>query len=263
MNGKTITFITLAGGGIALLLAIFTFNVVAISITSVLLFLTFILWKYGYVVMPSVFKMIGLSERFGQYEIPPSQDIIVKKSGQDYYASVFYVAIIPESITEMNTEQRGLFAEYFERAISSVKSIVKFSVLVRNINLSDAIDEIKAKRSWCETKRAQLVASNDSTKEADVMRLNREITMWNRQLERLTSGEKPMEVVCYMMTTAKGTTKEEAIIRAKSQGNEVKSVVGNALNVEVHQLIGEDMKRIFEWETFIPASETEFSNIAL
>ena len=68
MNGKTITFITLAGGGIALLLAIFTFNVVAISVTSVLLFLTFILWKYGYVVMPSVFKVIGLSERFGQYE---------------------------------------------------------------------------------------------------------------------------------------------------------------------------------------------------
>ncbi len=261
LDGRYIILITLSGGILALLLAIVSSNVIAIITSSLLLTLSFVLWKYGYIFMPSVFKTLNISERIGDYEIPPSHDVIVKKVGSNYYATVYYTAQIPESITEMDRDERGLFIEYFERAITSVKSIVKFAVLVRNIDLSEAIDEIKAKRSWCETKKAHLQASDDPTKEADIARLEREIAMWNRQLERLTSGEKPMEVVCYMMTTAKGATKEEAILKARAQGKEVQSVVGNALNVEVRKVVGEDIKRLLEWEYFIPVDENEFKMI--
>ena len=261
LTSKRISMFVLFGGGIALLISIFTMNPIVIVVCAIALLLSLLLWKYGYIVMPAIFKMARIVEVRGEYEIPPSQNCIIKKVGNNYFASMFLGAKITESVTEKSKDEKLVFVEYFERAISSVKSIAKFSVIVHNVDMSEAIDEIKAKRSWCETKKAQLLASEDKNKEAEIARLDREIIMWNRQLERLSSGEKPMEVVSYIMTTAKGLSRDEAINKAKAQALEIKSVVSNALNVEVFNLFGEDMKKCFEWEFFVPSSSSEFKDV--
>jgi hypothetical protein len=77
----------------------------------------------------------------------------------------------------------------------------------------------------------------------------------------LRGGEKPVEVICYLMTTADGASKEEAVGRAKSQAREVRSAMGNALNAEVVPLAGEDMLKCFEWERILPASQEEFGDL--
>ena len=192
LTSKRVSTFVLFGGGIALLISIFTMNLIAIIVCAFALTLSLLLWKYGFIVMPMVFKLAKVVEVRGDYEIPPSQNCVIKKIGNNYYASMFLGAKITESITEKNKDEKTTFVEYFERAISSVKSIAKFSVIVHNIDMSEAIDEIKAKRSWCETKKSQVLGSDDKNKEADAARLEREIIMWNRQLERLSSGEKPM-----------------------------------------------------------------------
>jgi hypothetical protein len=76
-------------------------------------------------------------------------------------------------------------------------------------------------------------------------RLEKEVAMWEAQLSRITSGERPMGLISYAMTTGVGVTKDAAVAVAKNQAAELKTLLSNALNVEISYLIGEDMKKCF------------------
>jgi len=247
-------------GVIAIFVAMLTGSAIAAIAAGAFVLLSAVFWKLAYILVPLFTKRMNVVEVRGNYEIPPSQDVIVKKVGRNYYASVFMVAKIYDSVTEKSAEQRGLFMEFFERAVSQVHGVTKFSVLVSNLDMVRYLDEIKTKRSEAETKKARLLTSGSAKHQAEIARIEREIVMYNRMLERLSYGERPMEVVCYLMSTASALSKDEAIGKVRAQANEVRSVVANALDVEVVPLAGEDMKRCFEWEFMIPASAGELSD---
>ncbi|MCX6775787.1 MAG: hypothetical protein NT130_03000, partial [Candidatus Micrarchaeota archaeon] len=82
----------------------------------------------------------------------------------------------------------------------------------------------------------------------------REVAKQNEMLARLSAGEKPLGTIMYAMTTAVGVSAEAAMAAAKSQANELKATFSNALNIEIVTLIGEDLKKCFEWEVAIPPS---------
>jgi hypothetical protein len=66
-----------------------------------------------------------------------------------------------------------------------------------------------------------------------------------------------MGTICYVMTTAAGVTKESAMAAARNQSNELRATISNALNTEVVLLSGEEMRKCFEWELFLPPSQAE------
>ncbi len=224
------------------------------AITAVLLY------KYGFFIVPLITKRTRtvLITDTG-YEIPPSQDVIVTKINNVYYATAFLGVHIHESAIENTAEQNIIYSEQFERAISSVKYGVKYSIMVYVKDISDY-------RMKVETKRAeiQLRLSRERQKpEPDVLRidsLEKELNYWNAELEKLSHGFKPLALVAYVATTATGTTKEAAIAAVKNQANEVRSVISNALNVEVVPLTGDDMLRCFEWEYIVPPTLEELKS---
>ena len=61
-----------------------------------------------------------------------------------------------------------------------------------------------------------------------------------------------MGLISYGMTTGVGVTKDAAVAVAKNQAAELKTLLANALNVEVNYYYGEDMKRCYEMEYMIP-----------
>ena len=117
---------------------------------------------------------------------------------------------------------------------------------------------MRTRRSVAESRRSTLRTA--SKKDPDAARLDREIAMWGRQIDSLTAGEKPLEVVFYLSTTGSGITKEEAIAHARAQSEELAVVVGSALACEVVQLKGEEMKKLFWWEFFSPSDSDELAD---
>jgi hypothetical protein len=81
--------------------------------------------------------------------------------------------------------------------------------------------------------------------------------MYEAQLARISSGERPLGLIAYAMTTGVGITKEAAVAVAKNQAAELKTLLANALNVEVSYLYGEDMKKCYEMEAIIPPTTKE------
>ncbi len=216
-----------------------------------------LLWKYGYLIIPLITqrtKVVMVTDT--GYEIPPEQDAIVKKVGGVFYASEFLGLKIFESATEKALEENVAYNQYFERAISNLKYVTKIAYMLY-------VEDVGEKRKMIETKRAeaQLRLSRERDKpDPDVLRMDkyeREVAHWDVQLNKLIRGVKPMGVIAYAMTTATGISKEAALAAVRSQASELRTVLANALNVEVIPLTGDEMIKCFEWETFYPTTPRE------
>ena len=238
-----------SGGGI---IAFFGAAIAGLGALFALLF-----YKYGYVLWPFVTsgaRIVQVTD--SGYEIPPSQDVILKNKNGLYYATMFLGVRIYESVTDKTPEENSIYSEYFERAISSVKFVTKFAMLVYVKDLTKYRESIETRHA-----EAQLRLSREREKpEPDVLKLDRyerEVAMWETQMNKMTQGVKPMGTICYVMTSAVGVSKEAATAAVKSQGNELRATISNALNVEVVPLTGEEMLLCFDWEHVIPSSQVE------
>lgn len=260
LTNKRFAMMTFAIELLALVLAVLTGSWLFVLAALVFMAITVGLWKYGYIMVPSLIARMRVVEVRDKYEIPPSQDVVLKKVGNKYYCSAFLMARVNESVTDRPETAKSAM-EYFEKAITSVKHVAKFSTLIYNIDLDRYVDRIKAARAKAETQRSQLAAAPQSANQlADMARFEREIAMYTKQLERVSTGERPMSVLSYIMTTASAGNRDEAMERARNQASEIKTVIASALDVDVVPLMGEDMKRCFEWEFTLP-SEREFGDL--
>ncbi|MEW6721961.1 MAG: hypothetical protein AB1324_01730 [Candidatus Micrarchaeota archaeon] len=214
-------------------------------------------WKYGYIMIPLITertKTVMMSDL--GYEIPPQQDVIVKSVNNVYYATAFMGLRIFESATEKSPEENLTYNQFFERAISNIKYVTKVAYMLY-------VEDVGEKRKMIETKRAesQLRLARERDKpQPDVLKIDkfeREVAKWDNELTRLIKGVKPMGVVAYAQTTAVGLSKDAAMAQVRSQANELKTVLANALNVEVVSLSGDEMLKCFEWEKFFPMSPQE------
>ncbi len=254
-ENRLYTALSVAGGLFCLAASLFFQSAPAAALGSLFFLLTIALWKYGYVLLPVLMKNAKVVEVGRNFEIPPSQDVVVGRGSGGFLATVFLAARLYESASEKDGTRRLMMGEMFEKAISSAGFPFKVCCLVSPLDLRGELDEIRTKRSLAENRRASHHASakNDS----EVARLEREIAMWGRQIDSLTTGQKPLEVIFYLSTTANGITEDEAVARARSQGEELSVVVGSALSCEVVQLRGEEMKKCFWWDFFGPTDSED------
>ena len=216
--------------------------------------------KYGYVLFPMITQRTNTVVMTDTgYEIPPAQDMVLKNSGGIYYASVFLGLEIFESAIEKTPEQNIAYNEFFERAISNLKYVTKVSYLLY-------VEDITKKRQMIESKRAegQLRLARERDKgEPDVLKIDRyerEVAVWDVQLQKLIKGIKPMGVVAYAMTTASGVSKDGAMAAAKAQAKEISTTLATSLNVEVKWLSGAEMLKCFEWEKFFPVTPQDLED---
>jgi len=241
-----------SGGGILSIVSAF---IAFLGTVFAVLFL-----KYGYIVIPLITQRTNtiLMTDTG-YEVPPSQDVIVKKVGNLYYSSAFLGIRIYESATEKTMEQNAAYNEDFERAISNIKYVAKVAYMLYAEDIGEERKKIETKKA-----EAQLRLSREREKtEPDVLKIDkyeREVSMWDEQLNKLTRGMRPMGVLAYAMTTASGVSKEAAIAAVRGQARELKVTLSNSLNVQVEQLAADQMLRCFEWEKAMPPTPRELES---
>ena len=256
-ENRLYTVLAIAGGFFSLASALFFGSAPAAALAAAFFLVSLLAWKYGYALMPLLFSGAKLVETGRNFEIPPSQDLVIGKSGGNFLATAFLSARLYDSASEKDDKQRLVMGEMFEKAVSGAGFPFKVCCLVCPLRLGSELDEIRARRSLAESRLARLHSGKNG---AEAARLKREIAMWGRQIERLTSGEKPLEVVFYFSTTASGLTKEEAASRANAQSEELSVVLSGALACEMLRLKGEEMKRCFWWDFFGPSDRDDFAD---
>jgi hypothetical protein len=253
---RAVTGISLLGGLVAIVISLLTGNPIMPIVAAVFFSMTMLLWKYGYLIIPFFTKATNIIEVHGGYEVPPTRDYIIKKDENGYYASKFLEIRFYESSMDKNTEEKKTMFDSFEKAISSLKYIVKISLMISTLDLSKHIDEIKTKRGTVEAKKAKesKIAADES------MRMDRELAYWNRLLDRITQGERPVEIIAFATTTAFGLTRDEALSRVSRQAKELKTILSSSLGCDIRDLTDLEMLRCFEWDFFFPTTQEEIKD---
>lgn len=254
-ENRAYTALALAGGLFCLAASFLFGSALAAAIGSFFFFLSLLLWKYGYALYPLFTKGAHVIEVGKNFEIPPTQDVIVGREGDWFLATQFLCAHLHHSAEE-GDEKRA--SRMFEKAISSAGFPFKVCCLVCPLSLKSELEKIREKRSIAESRLESMAGEKGS--KAERARLEREIAMWGKQIERLGRGEIPLDVVFYFSTTARGRTKEEAVSNVKRQSEELSVVLGSALSCDIAVATGEDMKRLFWWDFFSPASREELAD---
>lgn len=214
-------------------------------------------WRFGFILKPIIARHAHLIEGFGKYEMPPSQDVIVKKNGNKYYATAYLLVRFTQSAAEKTPDQIYVMRQSYERALSSMNQVYKISNMVCPIDLTPHVDKIKERRSKAESRMSEIISLPASSNTgAEIALLKREIESCEKQLGKIQSGERPMQVLNFAMTTASSHSKDDAISQVRQQAAEIKTVVSSTLDTEVLQLAGDDLKRCFEWEYMLPEKET-------
>jgi hypothetical protein len=244
------------GGIISVISSLLYGNPILPIIASFFFCMTLLLWKYGYLLIPFFTRAAKVVEMHDGYEVPPTRDYIAKKNESGYYVSKFLEIRFYESSMDKNNEEKKTMFDSFEKAVSSLKYIVKISLMISTLDLSKHIDDIKTKRSAVESKKAKEVklAVDES------MRMDRELAYWNRLLDRITQGERPVEIIAFATTTAFGLTREEAVSRANRQAKELKTILSSSLGCDVRDLSDLEMMKCFEWDYFFPTSAEEIKD---
>lgn len=253
---RAVTSLSIIGGVVAIIIALLSGNPIFPIIAAGFFFSTLVLWKYGYIFVPMITRATNIIEIRGGYEVPSTRDYIIKKNENGYYASKFLEVRFYESSMDKSQDERKAMFDSFERAISSMKYIVKISLMVSTLDLSKHIDEIKTKRGAAEAKKAKetKIARDES------LRLDRELAYWNRLLDRITQGERPVEVIAFASTTAFGLTRDEALSRVSRQSKELKTILSSSLGCDVRHLKDLEMLKCFEWEYFFPTTQEEIKD---
>ncbi|NYZ75749.1 hypothetical protein H0N98_00680 [Candidatus Micrarchaeota archaeon] len=259
INDKTVAATTLGIAFLSILLAfqarglgVLQIAIVAIGILSLLL--DAVVYKVGFIILPFITRILKVREiRTGGFEIPPSQDVILKNVGGVYYAIQFMYARLYESASVGVQDEQSSYMDLWERAVASVYFPFKFCVLT-------FLEDILKFREDVETRRAaaQLRLGREREKpRPDAITIDkweREVAKQNELLARLSAGEKPLGTLMYITTLAIGVSPDAATAIVKGQANELKATFSNALNVEILELKGEDMKRCFDWEIAFPST---------
>lgn len=250
---RAVTMVCLVGGVLSIIISLLYAIPILPIISGVFFCLTLIFWKYGYLIIPIFTKATNVIEMRSGYEVPPTRDYIIKKNESGYYASKFLEIRFYESSMDKNTEEKKTMFDSFEKAVSSLKYIVKITLMISTLDLSKHIDEIKTKRSAVEAKKSKevRVAVDEN------MRMDRELAYWNRLLERITQGERPVEVIAFASTTAFGLTRDETISRVSRQAKELRTILSSSLGCDVRELKDLDMIKCFEWDYFFPTTQEE------
>jgi len=253
---RAVSIATLVGGALALIVSIVQGSLLLTAGSAVLFALTMLLWKYGYLIIPVITKATNIVEIRNGYEVTSTRDHIIKKTGNGYYATKFLEIRFYESTMDKKEDEKRMMFESFEKAIASMKYIVKISLLISAIDLSKHIDEIKTKRSSAESKKARQGRQSGD----EMIRLDREIAMWNRLLDRITHGERPVELLAFASTTAFGLTREEAASKVRRQGKEVRTILSSSLGCDIRDLSDLEMLKCFEWDLFFPTTQEELKD---
>ncbi len=253
---RAITIIALVGGILAIILSILSGNFLFPILASLLFSFSLLIWKYGYLFIPVITKATNIVEVRGSYQVPSSRDHILMKTDNGYYASKFLEVKFYESSMEKDTTEKKNMFESFEKAISSLKYVVKVSLMITTLDLSRHIDEIKTRRATVEAKKSKeaKLAQNEA------LRMDRELAYLNRLLDRITQGERPVEVVAFASTTAFGLTRDEATSRVNRQAKEIRTILSSSLGCEVRDLKDTDMLKCFEWDYFFPTTREEIKD---
>jgi hypothetical protein len=249
-----ITMISAAKFGI-IGIAIAIISAVAIGIMLLLAFADFIIF-------PLFTKALNITIIPSKdYMIPKSQDAVIKYSNGIYYATGYLTANIYNYVfaQEQVQEESAALAQApgkWEKAMMNIHFPFRYSVIAAAEEIQRYREELEAKRGLLEFQYSrETQGSNPNTMGLETMQ--RQMNVIQARIDRIGEGEKPVNSMMYIESTAVGISEKEALDKLTSQLNDL-STVFNIFDLSINRVIGRELYRLHNINYRVPTlSELE------
>ena len=185
------------------------------------------------------------------YWLAQSGDIILKKSGEDFIATVYISIPVYRSATEMEEEDKLDFAQQVSRLVGLSKSPARYTTELYVMNKDSYIQKLRERINMTENEEADLQAKDAPKAELD--RVRGKLAMWRNMLDSIGTNFS-FELSSYITVSAKGSKEYEASSLAQQKAKEIMSGVGSLFGVPPSIITGPDLLRFVEPEYLIPIS---------
>ncbi len=249
LNPKYVVLAALGGGLLCLLLALVWANAWLAALSLVFLFLVLLAQRFGGVLLPFLLKGFKVVETRGGWEL--DRDVAVIRDGERYVASAFLEADVHFSPSRHAQDASVSYGAAFEKALCGLSFPAQFGLLVYPVDLEKYREGVLTQRLEAELAISRVKQSP----RPDAVALagqERKKVMCTRLLQQLSAGQRPLDAVYYVSTSAEGASFEQAAEKARWQARELKAVLAHALNVTVRPVEGDGVRRCLDWRVAIP-----------
>lgn len=210
-----------------------------------------------YLVFPVFTRLFSIKIiPYKNYIIPKEQDAVVKTANNLYYATGFVAANIynyvfaAESTTDDDTAMM-LAPDKWEKATMNIHFPFKFHLISAAEDIQDYRDELETKRGLYEFQYSR-EASATSPNPMGLESIQRQIRVVQARIDRLGSGEKPVNSVMYIESTAVGVSDKDARDALTKQLDEL-STVFNIFDLSMTRVYGRELYLLHRMNYVLPS----------
>lgn len=233
-------YLVLALSVAAEITSILTLNPVAIAFTSSMLVSSVIILKLWYVIEASIFKHTNLIQVFGRFELSGDRISAIRRASGKISATT---AVVLHVGGKAEVDKKKI-----ENVISHISYPFKFMMQAERLDLEKLLDKLQTRRKMREIALSRV--DHSSAKNLPLINsIKREIEVLEHDIESISSGDVPLKVSYYIMTTGVSDSVFSAEESAKAQIRELASQFDAILASKSEQVRGSDLIGLLELDS--------------
>ncbi len=232
------------------------FSILLIALALITAALILILAFADYLIFPTITRIMHISiTPFKNYMIPKEQDSVVKNVNGMYYATGYVAAnvynyVFAAEAVEEDQSAMILAPEKWEKATMNIHFPFKFHLISSAEDIQQFRDELETKRGLYEFQYSR-EASSGSPNPMGLESLQRQMRVIQARIDRLGSGEKPINSIMYIESTAVGISEKDARDSLTKQLNELMTVF-NVFDLSMVRVYGRELYLLQKMNYIIP-----------
>lgn len=219
-----------------------------------------------FVILPFVTKTVGVTfQPAKDYQIPKSQDTVLKNVSGLYYATGFLTANLfaytfkEEQMEENPDEKLAMAAENWEKAVMSLNFPFKFHAISVGNDVQTIRDELEGRRSYQEFQLNRALQNQQSANETVLTDIRRKISVIQAKIDRISGGEKPISSLMYVETTAVGISEKAAADNLSAQLKQLQ-VALSSLDLQLTRVVGRELYTLFRFNFSMPTKVNDLES---
>ncbi len=221
----------------------------------------FVINYADFLVFPLITNALGIRMVPAKnYYIPKENNCIVKYINGLYYATGYLTANIYNYVFEAEGVQEGEEAklaegpERWERIVMNAGFPFKYNIIASAQDVQKYRDELEGKRGVFEFQLSHEMSSQ-SPSQMTIDDLQKKMSILDARINRLSGGERPVNSIMYVETTAVGVSEKEAADALTNQLNHLQTLF-SSFDLGIMRVVGREMYHLFTFGYVIPDEDT-------
>ena len=205
-----------------------------------------------FLIFPAVTKLLGIKIQLSkEHYCLKEQNAILKYTGGIYYATGYltaniynYVFNAESSNPNSDDDQISLAPEKWERILMNVDFPFKFNVITDAKDVQKYREDLEGERGFLEFQLSR-ESNSSNPNQMTLTELERKINVTQAKIDKMSSGELPLNTIMYIETTAVGISEKDAVDSLTNQLNRLETVF-HTFDVNILRVVGREIHTLYK-----------------